>query len=153
VAYDHSRFDSPGVDIAVAHVKVKEADEALDRAKERGVVVDRDELERWRDEVGANGLASLADAIDAFLRRERPTGLSRVNYEEVSYLAGIAPATSAERTKNPHAPERLDEIVGQEKAKALMARAVESCFERRWHSTTRCWSRPRAPESPLSVTR
>jgi Holliday junction DNA helicase RuvB len=46
-------------------------------------------------------------------------------------LAGIAPATSAERTKNPLRPERLDEIVGQDTAKALMRRAVESSFERR----------------------
>jgi hypothetical protein len=67
MGYDHERFGSAGVDIALAHVRVQEADAALTRAKESAVVVGKEELERWRDEAGANGLGSLADAMDRFL--------------------------------------------------------------------------------------
>jgi holliday junction DNA helicase RuvB len=46
-------------------------------------------------------------------------------------MDGIAPAAADERTHNPLRPARFDEIVGQDKAKALMRRAIESCYERR----------------------
>jgi Holliday junction DNA helicase RuvB len=46
-------------------------------------------------------------------------------------MDGIAPAAAGERTRNPLRPTCFDEIVGQEKAKRLMRRAIESCFERR----------------------
>jgi hypothetical protein len=75
--YDENRIDSPGVDIALARVKVKEALEALDRAVERGVVVDRDVLKRWHEEIDAmqgsadentaDALASLAHEMEGFL--------------------------------------------------------------------------------------
>jgi hypothetical protein len=74
MTFDRERFDSAGVDIALAHVKVKEADDALTRATERAIVVDRDELEGWHraakaaDEAfGGDDLASLVAAIGSFL--------------------------------------------------------------------------------------
>lgn len=77
--FDSGQFDSPGVDIALATVKVQEAGEALERAKERAVVLDRDTIERWHREVGAmlrahdahesvlDALASLENELEGFL--------------------------------------------------------------------------------------
>lgn len=77
--FDSEQFDSPGVDIALAAVKVQEAGEALERAKERAVVLDRDTIERWHRDVGAmfrahdsfedvsNALASLENELEGFL--------------------------------------------------------------------------------------
>jgi Holliday junction DNA helicase RuvB len=45
-------------------------------------------------------------------------------------MAGIAPAGAAERTQNALRPATLDDIVGQDRAKEYMRRAVASCFER-----------------------
>jgi Holliday junction DNA helicase RuvB len=46
-------------------------------------------------------------------------------------MNGIAPAAAKDRSRNPLRPTRFDEIIGQEKAKRLMRRALESSYERR----------------------
>lgn len=77
--FDSDAIDAPGVDVALAHVKVKEADAALTRATERAVVIDRETLEQWHRDVEAmfrahdanesvlDGLASLENEIEGFL--------------------------------------------------------------------------------------
>lgn len=45
-------------------------------------------------------------------------------------MNGLAPTASADRTHNALRPTRFDEIVGQEKAKKLMRRAIRSCYDR-----------------------
>lgn len=40
----------------------------------------------------------------------------------------ISPARTEERTKNPLRPERLADVIGQDKAKELMSRAMRSCW-------------------------
>lgn len=44
--------------------------------------------------------------------------------------APVRSASAGERTHNPLRPAHLYEVVGQDKAKALMQRAIQSCFER-----------------------
>src|SRR3954462_3334668 len=45
-------------------------------------------------------------------------------------MAGITPAGSDQRTKNELRPERLADVIGQDVAKRLMRRAVDSAHER-----------------------
>lgn len=45
-------------------------------------------------------------------------------------MAGIAPAGAEQRTKNELRPGRIDDIIGQAKAKSLMRRAIASCMTR-----------------------
>jgi holliday junction DNA helicase RuvB len=45
-------------------------------------------------------------------------------------MNGITPAAAEERSRNPLRPTYFADIIGQDKAKRLMIRAIESCFER-----------------------
>lgn len=46
-------------------------------------------------------------------------------------MRGIAPSSSEQRSRNELRPDRLADVIGQTKAKALLERAVESCYERK----------------------
>lgn len=47
-------------------------------------------------------------------------------------MAGtVTPALSGERTHNTLRPERLRDVIGQDSAKLLMARAINACFDRK----------------------
>lgn len=72
MAYSGDDFDSPGVEVALAQVKVKEAGDALGRATERALVIDREEVAAWHrtvvDAAGASdALALLAERMEGFL--------------------------------------------------------------------------------------
>ena len=49
---------------------------------------------------------------------------------EVTQMDTPQPVGAADRTKNPLRPQRLDQIVGQERAKRLVRRALDSAVER-----------------------